>query len=87
VSHPQDTDRRRWVLEEIQRDAGADVLRFEGQPFTGKTVAEYMACQAASIAALARVVATLLPDSDVYFEPVPYVNPGDDTADGSWATP
>lgn len=54
-------DRRRWVLEEIQRDAEADVARFEGQPFTGRTVAEYMGCQAAAIAALAGVVATLLP--------------------------
>ena len=54
--------RRRWVLEEIQRDAKRDVERFEGAPFTGKTVAEYMGCHAAAIAALARVVATLLPD-------------------------
>lgn len=54
-------DRRRWVLEEIARDAEADVHRFEGRPFTGKTVAEYMACQAAAIVALAEVVATLLP--------------------------
>lgn len=57
------TDRRRWVCEEIVHDAKADVERFEGQPFNGRTVAEYMGCQAAAIAALARVVATLLPDA------------------------
>jgi len=103
-------DRRRWVLEEIQRDAKRDVERFEGQPFTGKTVAEYMGCQAAAIAALARVVATLLPSEGpvmayVYRNPatgaemtldprdvtilrpaVPYVNPGDDTVNGSWSS-
>jgi hypothetical protein len=136
-------DRRRWVLEEIQRDARRDVERFEGQPMTGKTVAEYMGCQAAAIAALARVVATLLPTEaaaaknepspaaemvppampvytgivspDCFCEwrsgvealelnrvdPVcplhgrgapfdamtpPYVNPGDDTVNGSWST-
>jgi hypothetical protein len=54
--------RRRWALEEIQRDAEADVHRFEGQPFNGKTVAEYMGGQAALISALAGVVLTLLPD-------------------------
>ena len=56
-----DPDRRRWVLQEIARDAEADVDRFEGQPFSGKTVAEYMGCQAAAIKALAEVVETLLP--------------------------
>ena len=61
MSQTQGTDNRRWVLEEIARYAEADVHRFEGQPFTGRTVAEYMGCQAAAIKALAEVVATLLP--------------------------
>lgn len=64
-------DNRRWVLEEIQRDAEADVHRFEGQPFTGQTVAAYLGCQAAAISALARVVATLLPDPPAAAEPNP----------------
>lgn len=55
------TDRRRWVCQEIARDAEADVTRFELAPFTGKTVAEYMGCQAAAIAALAKLVESLLP--------------------------
>lgn len=55
------SDNRRWVLQEIARDAEADVKRFEGAPFNGRTVAEYMGCQAAAIAALAKVVESLLP--------------------------
>ena len=66
----QSTDNRRWVLEEIQRDAARDVERFEGAPFTGKTVAEYLGCQAAAISALARVVATLLPSEAVPLDAV-----------------
>jgi hypothetical protein len=54
-------DNRRWVLREIALDVERDVHRFEGQPFTGKTVGEYMGCQAAAIKALAEIVATLLP--------------------------
>lgn len=61
---PQDTERLREVLRMIATDAEADVHRFEGQPFTGKTVAEYMGCQAAAIASLAKVVEELLPDGD-----------------------
>jgi hypothetical protein len=57
-------DRRRLVLREIAMDAERDVHRFEGQPFTGKTVAEYMGCQAAAIQALAEIVESLLPDGD-----------------------
>lgn len=51
----------RNTLRMIASDAIADVYRFEGQPFTGKTVAEYMGCQGAAIQALARVVERLLP--------------------------
>jgi hypothetical protein len=54
-------DNRRWVLREIALDVERDVIRFEGQPFTGRVVAEYMGCQAAAIKALAEIVETLLP--------------------------
>jgi hypothetical protein len=60
----QDTERLREILRMIAEDAEADVHRFEGQPFTGKTVAEYMGCQAAAIKALAEVVGQLLPTSE-----------------------
>lgn len=54
-------DHRRWVCQEIARDAEADVHRFEGAPFDGRTVAEYLGGQSALIAALAKVVESLLP--------------------------
>lgn len=54
-------DNRRSVCQMIAADAEADVLRFEHRPFTGQTVAEYMGCQAAAIAALAKLVESLLP--------------------------
>jgi hypothetical protein len=54
-------DHRRWVCREIASDARRDVHDFEGRPFTGRTVAEYMGLQAALIAALAKVVESLLP--------------------------
>jgi hypothetical protein len=54
-------DHRRWACREIASDARRDVHDFEGRPFTGRTVAEYMGLQAALIAALAKVVESLLP--------------------------
>jgi hypothetical protein len=58
------TDRRRWVLQEIAFDAERDVKAFEGRPFTGKVVAEYLAYHAAAIKALAEIVQTLIPVDD-----------------------
>jgi hypothetical protein len=55
-------DKRREVLDMIIADSEADVTRFEGMPFTGKTVAEYMGCQAAMIQSLAKIVKTFIPD-------------------------
>jgi hypothetical protein len=57
----QSTEQLREVLRMIAADAEADVHRFEGLPFTGKTVAEYMGCQAAAIQRLAQIVEQLLP--------------------------
>lgn len=53
-------DRMREVAQAIATDAEQDVNRFEGQPFTGRTVAEYFGCQAAAIAALAKIVDRIL---------------------------
>jgi len=52
------------VLREIAADAERDVEAFEGRPFTGKVVAEYLAYHAAAIKALAEIVQTLLPAKD-----------------------
>jgi hypothetical protein len=55
---------RREVLQMIADDAAADAKAFDGQPFNGRTVAEYLGNQGAAIAALANIVATLLPEDD-----------------------
>ena len=44
------------VLAMIEKDTAEDAKRFGGQPFTGKTVAEYFGCHGAAIRALARIV-------------------------------
>ncbi len=48
------------VLEEIAKDMKADAERFDGQPFTGKTVAQYFGYQGAAIAALANIIKGLI---------------------------
>lgn len=58
-------DRRREVLADIIRDVELDARHYDGQPFTGKTVAEYMGKQGAMIQALAHILETLLPDEEV----------------------
>ena len=50
------------VLKLIADDMADDAARFDGQPFNGRTVAEYLAHLGAAIAALANIVATLLPE-------------------------
>ncbi len=55
-------DKRREVLRDIVKDAEADILRYEGMPLTGKTVAMIHGEQNAMIAALANIVETLLPE-------------------------
>lgn len=44
------------ILEMIQVDMKKDAERFDGQPFTGRTVAEYFGNQGAAIAALANII-------------------------------
>ncbi len=56
---------RQQVLREIAEDMKADATKFDGQPFTGRTVAEYFGNQGAAIAALARIVETLVDEKDV----------------------
>lgn len=48
------------VCRLIADDMENDVKNFEGQPFTGKTVAEYFGNQSAAIAALANIVEKIL---------------------------
>jgi hypothetical protein len=48
------------VLNMITHDTADDVERFEGLPFTGKTVGEYLGCISASITALANIIKEIL---------------------------
>lgn len=47
------------LCDMIEGDMERDAKNFDGQPFTGKTVAEYFGFQGAAISALARVVKEL----------------------------
>lgn len=48
------------VLEMIAADMEKDAKNFDGQPFKGKTVAEYFGNQGAAISALANIVKSIL---------------------------
>lgn len=48
------------VLEMIAKDMEDDATKFDGQPFNGKTVAEYFGNQGAAIAALSGIIKDLL---------------------------
>ncbi len=50
---------RSEVLEMIAADMKNDASAFEGRPFTGKTVAEYLGNLGAAIAALANIIKEL----------------------------
>jgi len=63
----------RETLKLIALDMVEDAKTFDGQPFTGRTVAEYFGNHGAAIAALAGIVAELLPPEDEpERDPVPY---------------
>lgn len=48
------------VLKMIEEDAENDATTFEGKPFNGKNVAEYLGNLGASIASLANILRELL---------------------------
>lgn len=48
------------TLRTIAEDAKSDAADFDGKPFNGRTMAEYMAYHGASIAALADIIGQLL---------------------------
>ncbi len=48
------------ICEQIAKDAKEDAVKFDGQPFTGKTVATYMGYHGAAIAALADLLKSIL---------------------------
>lgn len=52
------------VLDMIAQDAKDDAKNFDGQPFTGKTVAEYFGNHGAAIAALANIIKELIKEQE-----------------------
>ena len=52
----------RQLCREIAQDMERDVFELEGQPFTGRNVAETFGKQAAAIAALAKLLERMLPE-------------------------
>lgn len=52
------------VLNMITEDMKNDAQKFDGKPFNGKTVAEYFGNQGAAIAALAKIVKSVLVKED-----------------------
>jgi hypothetical protein len=61
-------DKRIQILSEIAADMEKDAAKFDGKPFTGKTVAEYIGCQGAAIAALADIVRSILEENKLGLE-------------------
>ncbi len=48
------------ILRMIAEDMKSDAKNFDGKPFNGKTVAEYFGNQGAAIAALAKIMISIL---------------------------
>lgn len=46
----------RWQHQQRAQGNSADATAFDGKPFNGRTVAEYLGNQGAAIAALARIL-------------------------------
>jgi len=52
------------VLKTIADDMKKDAENFDGQPFTGRTVATYFGNQGAAIAALANIIRSILEEGE-----------------------
>jgi hypothetical protein len=48
------------LMDKIAEDMKQDAAKFDGQPFNGKTMAEYNGNQGAAIAALAKAIKSIL---------------------------
>ncbi len=48
------------VMKMVAQDVENDATAFDGKPFTGKTMAEYMGNHGAAIAAVAKAVVEIL---------------------------
>ena len=59
-----DKSKKISTCEMIAIDMKNDAVKFDGQPFNGKTVAEYFGNQGAAISALAKILKSILEDSN-----------------------
>lgn len=57
-------DKRIKICETIAEDMKNDADDFDGKPFTGKTMGEYMGNHGAAIAALAKIIKSLLEEKE-----------------------
>jgi hypothetical protein len=48
------------TLNMVAQDMKDDAAKFDGQPFTGRTVGEYFRNHGAAISALAKIIKTIL---------------------------
>ena len=75
------------VLDMIADDMKNDAKKFDGQPFTGRTVAEYFGNQGAAIASLARIIKADIQSRDAELPDAPACGDGqDDTQDDKATT-
>ena len=63
-------DRRSDVLDIIEADMRADAKNFDGQPFNGRTVAEYFGHQGAAISALTQIMKSILEQLETIESPM-----------------
>jgi len=57
-------ERKIRVLDLIITNTSNDAKHFDGQPFNGKTVAEYFGNQGAAIVALANIIKEVIKEND-----------------------
>jgi len=60
----KNSQRIKQVLQDIAKDAEDDAKNFDGKPFTGKNVAEYLGNHGASIATLAKICEKIVEEID-----------------------
>jgi hypothetical protein len=57
------TDSRIQICENIAKDMETDAANFDGKPFTGRVVGEYMGYHGAAISALADLIKSILEEN------------------------
>lgn len=58
---------RNNICDQIAEDMKNDATNFDGQPFNGRTVAEYFGNHGAAIAALAKILKSLLEEHGMQY--------------------